>query len=160
VRLSPAFRFIIVGSPAYFNSKDRPQRPADLRQHACLRMRRSNGALAPWSLNENGQAIEIAVTGPLIAHDFPTILGAAIEGVGLAQVPEPIATEPLKAGKLVHVLEPFASTSPGMFLYFPSRRQTMPKLRAFIDHVKSRSGAGNKAATDTGGKRIRPRSKS
>jgi DNA-binding transcriptional LysR family regulator len=160
VRLSPAFRFIIVGSPAYFNSRDRPQHPADLRQHACLRMRRSNGALAPWSLNENAQAIEIAVTGPLIAHDFPTILGAAIEGVGLAQVPEPIATGPLKAGKLVHVLEPFASTSPGMFLYFPSRRQTMPKLRAFIDHVKSRSGAGNKAATDTGGKRVRPRSKS
>ncbi|MEA3178502.1 MAG: hypothetical protein QOI59_2025 [Gammaproteobacteria bacterium] len=160
VRLSPAFRFIIVGSPAYFNSRDRPQRPADLRQHACLRMRRSNGALAPWSLNENGQAIEIAVTGPLIAHDFPTILGAAIEGVGLAQVPEPIATGPLKAGKLVHVLEPFASTSPGMFLYFPSRRQTMPKLRAFIDHVKSRSAAGNRAATDTGGKRVRPRSKS
>jgi DNA-binding transcriptional LysR family regulator len=160
VRLSPVFRFIIVGSPAYFNSRDRPQRPADLRQHACLRMRRSNGALAPWSLNENGQAIEIAVTGPLIAHDFPTILGAAIEGVGLAQVPEPIATGPLKAGKLVHVLEPFASTSPGMFLYFPSRRQTMPKLRAFIDHVKSRSGAGNEAATGTGGKRVRPRSKS
>jgi len=160
VRLSPAFRFIIVGSPAYFNSRDRPQRPADLRQHACLRMRRSNGALAPWSLNENSQAIEVAVSGPFIAHDFPTILGAAIEGVGLAQVPEPIATGPLKAGKLVHVLEPFASISPGMFLYFPSRRQTMPKLRAFIDHVKSRSGAGNKAATDTGRKRVRPRSKS
>jgi DNA-binding transcriptional LysR family regulator len=160
VRLSPPFRFIIVASPAYLASRDRPQRPADLRQHACLRMRRSNGALAPWSLNENGQAIEIAVTGPLIAHDFPTILGAAIEGVGLAQVPEPIATGPLKAGKLVHVLEPFASTSPGMFLYFPSRRQTMPKLRAFIDHVKGRSGAGNEAATGTGGKRVRPRSKS
>jgi DNA-binding transcriptional LysR family regulator len=160
VRLSPPFRFIIVGSPAYFTGRDPPRRPEDLREHACLRLRRSNGVLAPWSLIENGQAIEIAVSGPLIAHDFPTILGAAVEGVGLAQVPEPIATGALKAGKLVHVLEPFASTVPGMFLYYPSRRQTMPKLRAFIDHLKNRSDAANKTGTHTGGKRARPRAKS
>ena len=71
----------------------RPERPDDLRQHACVRLRRSNGALALWSLNDNGRAIEIAASGPLIANDFPTMLGAAVEGVGLAQVPEPIAAE-------------------------------------------------------------------
>jgi DNA-binding transcriptional LysR family regulator len=75
-------------------------------------------------------------------------------------VPEPIATGALRAGKLVQVLEPFASTVPGMFLYYPSRRQTMPKLRAFIDHVKSRSDNANKAETRPGGKRTRPRTKS
>jgi hypothetical protein len=32
----------------------------------------------------------------------------------------------------------------GVFLYHPGHRQIMPKLRAFIDHVKSRSGATNK----------------
>ena len=137
VRLTPPFRFIIVGSPAYFARNDRPERPDDLRQHACLRLRRSNGALALWSLNDNGRDIEIAVSGPLIANDFPTMLGAAVEGVGLAQVPEPIATEPVRAGKLVHVLEAFAPMAPGVFLYYPGRRQMMPKLRAFIDHVKA-----------------------
>jgi DNA-binding transcriptional LysR family regulator len=104
-------------------------------------LRRSNGALAPWSLKNGSDAIEIVVAGPLIAHDFSTILGAAIEGVGLAQVPEPIATESLRTGKLVRVLEQFAPTSPGMFLYYPGRRQIMPKLRAFIDHVKSHAPA-------------------
>jgi len=144
VRLTPPFRFIIVGSPAYLARSDRPERPDDLRQHACVRLRRSNGALALWSLNDNGRAIEIAVSGPLIANDFPTMLGAAIEGVGLAQVPGPIAAGPTKAGKLIHVLEPFAPMTPGVFLYYPSRHQMMPKLRAFIDHVKNRSGATNK----------------
>jgi DNA-binding transcriptional LysR family regulator len=138
VRLTPPFRFIIVGSPAYFARSPRPERPDDLREHACLRLRRSNGALASWSLNDSGRAIEIAVSGPLIANDFPTVLGAAVQGVGLAQVPVPIAAEPLTAGKLVQVLEPFAPMSPGVFLYYPGRRQVMPKLRAFIDHVKSR----------------------
>ena len=101
-------------------------------------MRRSNGSIAPWSFVNGNEAVEAIVSGPLIANDFPTMLGAAIEGAGLAQVPEPIAAEPVKAGKLVRVLEPFAPMAPGVFLYYPSRHQMMPKLRAFIDHVKSR----------------------
>ncbi|WP_424630963.1 LysR substrate-binding domain-containing protein [Bradyrhizobium sp. SYSU BS000235] len=146
VRLTPPFRFIIVGSPAYLARNGRPERPDDLRRHSCVRWRRSSGALALWPLNDNGRAIEIAVSGPLIANDFPTVLGAALEGVGLAQVPEPIAAEHVAAGRLVHVLEPFASMAPGVFLYHPGKRQVLPKLRAFIDHVK-----GHSAATDKGG---------
>ncbi len=143
VRLTKPFRFIIVGSPAYLARSGRPERPDDLRQHACVRMRRANGALASWSLNDNGRSIEVAVSGPFIANDFPTVLGAAIEGVGLAQVPAPIAAGAMKAGKLVRVLEPFAPMTPGVFLYYPGHRQIMPKLRAFIDHVKRRPGAAS-----------------
>jgi DNA-binding transcriptional LysR family regulator len=151
VRLTPPLRFIVVGSPIYFGRSGRPERPEDLRRHACIRLRRSNGTFAPWSLDDHGRAIEIAVSGPLIAHDFPTILGAATKGMGLAQVPEPVAAEAVKAGSLVEVLGPFAPMAPGVFLYHPSRRQMMPKLRAFIDHVKSRSKSN--ASDKTGNKR-------
>ena len=143
----PVGVLIVVGSPAYLERNGRPARPDDLRQHQCLRLRRTGGALAPWSLNDQGRGIEIAVSGPFIANDFPTMLGAAIAGVGLAQVPEPIAAEPLRAGKLIHVLVPFAPTSPGMFLYYPGYRQIMPKLRAFVDHVKSHSRAMRRGGT-------------
>jgi DNA-binding transcriptional LysR family regulator len=139
VRLTPPFRFVIVASPAYLARSDRLERPEDLRRHACLRLRRSGGGLALWPLNDEGRAVEVAVSGPLIANDFPTLLGAALEGMGLAQVPEPIAGEHVAAGRLVRALEPFAPMTPGVFLYHPGHRQVMPKLRAFIDHVKSRS---------------------
>ena len=139
VRLTPPFRFVIVASPAYMARSDRLERPEDLRRHACLRLRRSGGGLALWPLNDEGRAVEVAVSGPLIANDFPTLLGAALEGMGLAQVPEPIAAEYVAAGRLERVLEPFAPLTPGVFLYHPGHRQVMPKLRAFIDHVKSRS---------------------
>jgi DNA-binding transcriptional LysR family regulator len=139
VPLTPPLRLSVVGSPAYFAQHSRPNHTDDLRQHACLRWRRSSGALALWSFDNNGRAIEIAVSGPFIAHDFPTMLGAAVEGMGLAQLPAPMVAERLKAGSLVQVLESFAPLIPGVFLYYPSRRQMMPKLRAFIDHVKSRS---------------------
>jgi len=147
VPLTRPLRYVIVGSPAYLARRDRPERPDDLRHHACVRMRRSSGAIALWSLSDDGRAIEIAVSGPFIANDFPTMLGAAVEGVGLAQVPEPVAAEAVKAGKLVRVLDKFAPMAPGVFLYYPGHRQMMPKLRAFIDHVKSRSRAARSGRT-------------
>src|SRR5439155_22843808 len=153
VRLTPPFRFVAVGSPEYLRRRKRPERIADLRQHACLRIRRTDSSIAPWSFVNGNKPVEAIVSGPLIAHDFPTMLGAAIEGVGLAQVPGPIAAGPTKAGKLIPVLEPFAPMAPGVFLYCPSRHQMMPKLRAFIDHVKSRSGATNKTRSHIDDKR-------
>lgn len=144
VPLTPPLRFVVVGSPAYFAARSRPEHTDDLRQHACLRWRKSSGALALWSFNNGGNAIEIAVSGPFIAHDFPTMLGAAMEGIGLAQLPEPMVAEGLRTGKLVEVLKPLAPVIPGVFLYYPGRRQVMPKLRAFIDHVKSRQAEQGK----------------
>jgi len=159
VRLSPPFRMLIVGSPAYLARAGSPARPDDLRQHACLRFRRSNGALALWQLNDNSRSLEVAVTGPLIAHDFPTMLAAALGDMGLAQLPEPMVREHLDAGRLVSALEGYAPTAPGMFLYHPGKRQVLPKLRAFIDHVKSRSDA-RRTRIQADERRTRPRKRS
>jgi DNA-binding transcriptional LysR family regulator len=144
LRLKPSHPLAVVGSPDYLRRRQRPKLIDDLRQHACLRMRRSNGSIAPWSFVNGNESVEVVVSGPFIANDIPTMLAAAVEGLGLAQVPEPLAAGAMKAGKLVPVLERFAPTAPGLFLYYPGNRQMMPKLRAFIDHVKSRSGATNK----------------
>jgi DNA-binding transcriptional LysR family regulator len=157
VRLTPAHPLAVVGSPDYLRRRQRPELIDDLRRHACLRMRRSNGSIAPWSFVNGNEAVEVIVSGPFIANDMPTMLGAAVEGLGLAQVPKPIAAELLRAGKLVHVLERFAPMAPGVFLYYPSHRQMMPKLRAFIDHVKSRSDSTNKIGIDMDDKRTRQR---
>ncbi|MHC2285246.1 DNA-binding transcriptional LysR family regulator [Bradyrhizobium barranii subsp. barranii] len=155
VRLTPPFPFVVVGSPDYLSRHGRPERIDDLRRHACLRIRRSNGSIAPWSLVDGNKTVEAIVSGPLIAHDFPTMLGAAVEGMGLAQVPAPIATSLVKTGKLVQVLKSFAPMAPGVFLYYPSRHQTMPKLRAFIDHVKGRQVAAGKTRVHVDDKRTR-----
>ena len=52
----------------------------------------------------------------------------------------------VKAVARREVLERFAPTSPGVFLFYPGHRQILPKLRAFIDHVKSRSAANQSRA--------------
>ncbi|RUZ30487.1 MULTISPECIES: LysR family transcriptional regulator [unclassified Mesorhizobium] len=137
VRLTPSFSFVVVGSPDYLKRHGRPERVGDLRNHACLRLRRSNGAIAPWAFVDGNETIEAMLSGPLIAHDYPTLLGAAMRGVGLAQTPRPIAEAPIAEGKLEPVLDGIAATTPGVFLYHPGKRQVLPKLRAFIDHLKS-----------------------
>jgi DNA-binding transcriptional LysR family regulator len=140
VRLTPPFSFVVVGSPDYLRGRKRPQRIDDLRDHACLRRRRSNGSIAPWQFIDGNKTVEAIVSGPLIAHDYPTLIGAAIQGVGLAQVPSPLTITPIADGRLQALLTPFAVTMPGIFLYYPDRRQVLPKLRAFIEHVKYRNG--------------------
>src|SRR6266851_4921469 len=123
VRLTSTFPFVVVGSPDYLRRRKRPVRIDDLRQHACLRLRRSNGSIAPWPFVDGNKAVEAIVSGPLIAHDYPTLLGAAIQGVGLAQVPGPVAKAAIAEGRLQAVLTPFAVTVPGGFLYNTGRRQ-------------------------------------
>ena len=140
VRLTPPFPFVVVGSPDYLRRRRGPERIDDLREHSCLRHRRSNGSIAPWSFVDGKKAVEAIVSGPLIAHDYPTLLGAAVQGVGLAQVPGPVARAAIRAGQLQELLKRFAVTTPGVFLFHAGRRQVLPKLRAFIDHVKDRRG--------------------
>ena len=147
VRLTPPFPFVVVGSPDYLRRRKRPEHIDDLGQHACLRMRRSNGSIAPWSFVDGDKAIEAIVSGPLVAHDYPTLLGAAIQGVGLAHVPGPVAKAAIADGRLQAVLTPFAVTTPGVFLYYPGRRQVLPKLRAFIEHVKYQGADARRGQT-------------
>ncbi|HJU17239.1 MAG TPA: LysR family transcriptional regulator [Stellaceae bacterium] len=147
VRLTPPFSFVVAGSPDYLRERKRPECIDDLRDHACLRMRRSDGSIAPWQFVNGNKAVEAIVSGPLIAHDYPTLLGAAVQGLGLAQIPAPLAKAPTADGRLQTLLAPFAVTTPGVFLYYPDRRQVLPKLRAFIEHVKYRSTDAPHGAT-------------
>ena len=72
VRLTPPFPFAVVGSPDYLQRRKPPERIGDLREHACLRMRRSDGSIAPWPFVDGNKRVEAIVSGPFIANDYPT----------------------------------------------------------------------------------------
>lgn len=139
VRLTQPFPFVVVGSAVYLERHGRPEKPSDLQDHSCLRIRRSSGAIAAWDFIDGNKTLEAIVSGPLIAHDYPTLIGAAKRGLGLAQVPEPLAMSAIREGQLEAVLTRFVRPTPGVFLYYLGRTQMLPKLRAFIDHVKAKS---------------------
>lgn len=149
IRLTPPFPLAVVGSPDYLRGRKRPERIDDLRRQACLRLRRSDGSIAPWSFVDGDKPIEAVVSGPLVAHDYLTLLGAAIQGVGLAQIPGPLAKAAIAEGRLHTLLTRFAVMTPGVFLYHPGKRQVLPKLRAFIEHVKHHSADARRRGTRT-----------
>ncbi|WP_233582504.1 LysR family transcriptional regulator [Corallococcus sp. CA053C] len=139
VRVTPPFRFVMVGSPAYLARKGRPKRPKDLLEHDCIGFRRSSsGQRYAWELEKGGREYRIAVQGPFITDDAALMVSAARWGAGLAYVNEQVAADDLKAGTLEEVLEGYGPSVPGFFLYFPARAQRLPKLRVLLDAMTAR----------------------
>src|SRR5437879_8301949 len=66
VRLTPSFPLAVVGSPDYLRRRQQPERIDDLRRHACLRTRRSNGSIATWSFVNGNKPVEAIVPGTLL----------------------------------------------------------------------------------------------
>lgn len=142
VRLSPPFRFVTVASPTYLAEQGRPHAPADLKQHNCIRQRLTSGAMMPWRLMDGNRSIEVAVKGRIIVNEMASVVSLARQGLGLAQVSEPLVLSHVHAGELEIVLGDHATSSPGLFLHYPGHAQVLPKLRAFIDHVKAAVASG------------------
>ncbi|HEY0043499.1 MAG TPA: LysR family transcriptional regulator [Allosphingosinicella sp.] len=137
LRLTPPFRIVVVGSPDYLAHHGRPERPEDLRAHRCIRARMpTSGAISRWHFLAGNQPLEMSVEGPLIVNDLDLSRAAALRGVGLAHTAEPLVADAVADGRLEIVLEDYATASPGAYLYYPSRTQMLPKLRAFVDYMK------------------------
>ncbi|MFP2906739.1 LysR family transcriptional regulator [Pyxidicoccus sp. 3LFB2] len=137
VRLTDAFRFVVVGAPSYLERHGTPQKPEDLLRHECISFRaQTSGALYAWELERGRRTWRVPVRGGTVTNDGQLMLSMAQAGAGLMYTLEPAVQEQLRSGRLVRVLEAYAPTVPGFFLYFPSRAQRSGPLRLFIDTAK------------------------
>ena len=137
VRLTDAFRFVVVGAPSYLERHGTPEKPQDLLRHECITFRaRTTGALYAWELERGRKTWRVPVRAGVVTGDSEVMLSLAESGAGLAYVFEPSVQEPLRSGRLKVVLEAYAPTVPGFFLYFPSHAQRSPPLRLFIEAAK------------------------
>ncbi|RWP73226.1 LysR family transcriptional regulator [Mesorhizobium sp.] len=136
VRIGPDIRGAVVGAPSYFRTMPEPRHPNNLAGHRCLRFRFSSGILYRWEFEKGGEEIELAVQGPLILDEDHLIANAAVDGAGLAFLFEDYVREAIADGRLIRVLEDWCQPFDGFFVYYPSRRQMRPALRAFVDFFK------------------------
>ena len=134
VRFGPARqRMVIVAAPAFLAGRAPPRHPRDLVAYPCIGMRFPGGALYKWELEKDGEEIEVAVDSPLILNDNRLVLEAAAAGLGLGFVLEQTAQSALARGEVLRVMDDWCPPFPGFFLYYPTRRQMRPALRAFLD---------------------------
>jgi DNA-binding transcriptional LysR family regulator len=137
-RLRP-FRFVLCGAPAYFAERGTPARVQDLAHHACLRFRYpSNGKLQEWSLPEAGAPLDLQLPSTTTFSNVEAVLCAAIGGMGIACLPDFVADEALRDGRLTMILQDPSSVDGMFWMLWPSNRYMVPKLRVLVDFLSSR----------------------
>ena len=137
IRLGSDIRFVAVASPAYLAARPAPTHPDDLHRHRCVRQRLPSGKPYRWEFAKHSQEIAIDVPGVLTLDHSGLMVEAAIDGLGIAFVPEHAASAALDAGRLKIVLEDWSPAIPGLCLYYPGNRHVPAGLRAFIDMLKT-----------------------
>ncbi|HZW13206.1 MAG TPA: LysR family transcriptional regulator [Noviherbaspirillum sp.] len=139
VRISPDWRLAVVGSPAYFERCPPPRTPYELTNHACVNIRhRPSGAIYAWEFEKDGKAFTVKGEGQLVFNSIVHVLNGAVDGIGLAYVPEALAAPYVADGRLKEVLADWCPYFQGFHLYYPHRRQASPAFSAFVDAVRYR----------------------
>ncbi|MWD27441.1 LysR family transcriptional regulator [Aquicoccus sp. SCR17] len=140
MRIGPEERMICVGAPAYFDAAGVPQTPQDLSDHSCVNLRLStHGALYAWEFEDaDGHEIRVKVQGQTCFNTINPVLRAAVDGHGLALVPERLAAEELAAGRLRTCLEEYCPYFPGFHLYYPSRQRPSSAFSVVLDALRDR----------------------
>jgi DNA-binding transcriptional LysR family regulator len=139
VRIGPDWRLVVVGSSTYFERNPLPKSPHDLTKHACVNIRhRPSGAIYAWEFEKNGKAFTVKVDGQLVFNSIMHVLNAAVDGIGLAYVPEELAAPYLADGRLKQVLTSWCPYFQGYHLYYPNRRQASPAFSAFVEALRYR----------------------
>ena len=105
VRIGPDWRFTVVGAPAYFERRDAPETPQELTNHTCINMRLTTaGGIYAWEFKKGDRELAVRVDGQLTFNSVIPVLNAALDGHGLAYVPEDLAKPYLEDGRLKEVL--------------------------------------------------------
>ncbi|ADP70327.1 transcriptional regulator, LysR family [Rhodomicrobium vannielii ATCC 17100] len=140
VKIGPELRMTVVGSPAYFAQHPKPATPHDLTQHVCINLRLPTlGGLYAWEFEKNGRPLNVRVDGQFTCNDVPMIIHAAVNGLGLACLPDDQFKDLIEEGRLVRVLEDWCPPFPGYHLYYPSRRQPSPAFVLLVEALRSSS---------------------
>ena len=137
LRLGDPMRFVVVGTPGYLRDHGTPKTPLDLRDHECIALHIGKDRTKTWTFADGDRTLHVPITGRISSDDYALCISAAMKGLGLFLVAEVAVEAALAAGELTTVLDDYATTSNGLFLHYPSRTHAMPKLRAFIDYVRT-----------------------
>lgn len=135
VWLTPPDEYIVVCPPFLQARYGKPQKIEDLQRLPAVLISRHAQTVNSWELTQNGQLVKVKVDGPLIVNDPQSMIQAALRGVGMIYTVRSLVARYLAQGQLEAVLENHARSVPGLSVYYPSRHQSLPKLKAFVSYA-------------------------
>jgi DNA-binding transcriptional LysR family regulator len=147
VRIGPDLRMAVVGSPAYLARRPAPATPHELAGHDCLNLRLpTHGGLYTWEFEKDGHKLNVRVEGQLTFNSTTPRLRAALAGFGLAYLPEDMAEEDIRQGRLIRVLEDWCQPFAGYHAYYTSR-QASPALALLIKALRHDTASIHESAS-------------
>ncbi|WP_207489430.1 LysR family transcriptional regulator [Brucella pituitosa] len=139
VPIGPQMRMAVVASPEYFKRYPIPKTPQDMTAHNCINIRLPTyGGVFSWGLEKKGREVKVRGEGQLIFNSLAMRLSSALDGLGIAYMPEDQALPYITDGRLIRVLEDWCPWFPGYHLYYPSRRQQSPALALLANILRYR----------------------
>lgn len=140
LKIGPEMRMAVVASPDYFRKHGMPQTPQDLTGHKLINTRLPTyGGLFPWGLEKDGREIKVRGDSQLIFNNLAMRLHSALDGLGIAYMPENQVLPYVADGSLVRILEDWCPSFPGYHLYYPSRRYASPAFSVLVEALRYRS---------------------
>ena len=132
-------RQIAVCAPAYRDRFGVPSHPRDLAAHRCIGWRPTpKSAPYRWEFAEDGKEFSVDVSPEITTNDMALMIKLAIAGAGITFGMEESFRPAIARGELIPLLEDYCPYFAGFYLYYPSRKNVAPKLRALIEHVRGR----------------------
>ena len=133
-----ACRSIICAHPDYLKEAGTPQRPGDLENHNCLTFRDMPGHNI-WHFERRRKSYSVSVSGSLYSDNSDALLSAAVSKLGIVYLPSWMVSSDIQRKKLVPILQDYdlmPKTIP-MHAVFAPNRHLAPKIRVFLDFIKS-----------------------
>ena len=137
IRVGPDWRMVAVASPSYFAAHPVPEHPQDLVRHNCINMRQATaGGLYAWEFANDGQDLRVRVDGQLTFNTSYAMIDAALNGYGIAFLPEDLVDRHIASGDLILVLDDWSPTFSGYYIYYPSSRQNLPAFKVIVGALR------------------------
>jgi len=140
VRIAPDCKMAIVCSPSYLEHRSPPESPQDLLSHNCITLRLpTKGGIYAWELKKGEREPQVRVDGQVTFNGVYQMINAAIDGAGLAFVPEEMILHHVANGKLISVMADWCPEFPGLHIFYPSRRESSRAMSAVVDALRYRA---------------------
>ena len=134
-----AFGRTLVASPVYLERRGAPSRPADLLEHACV-VHEQGPDSAVWRFVGPEGPEEVRVNAGFRANNAVVVRRAALDGYGVAMVPEALVVDDIRTARLYRLLPAYATGRQPAYILYPSRRHLAPRTRLVIDFLAEEVG--------------------
>lgn len=141
VPVSGEQRQCAVCAPSYLERFGAPKHPAELAARRCIGWQPAP-RVAPyrWEFGADGKEFAVEVAPEITTNDMALMIKLAVAGAGITFGMEESFRAEVERGRLVPILGEFCPPFAGFYLYYPSRRNLAPKLKALVDHLRTNRG--------------------